>query len=84
MSKLTETVCIKVSEDDKEFLDSLENKSKFIRNFVNTYSIANAFIKGEMENDPIDVSKEEEIKGVWEFVQRNAATMLIAMAENKC
>lgn len=34
MSKLTETVCIKVSKDTKQFLDELDNSSKFIRDLL--------------------------------------------------
>lgn len=34
MSKLTETVCIKVSKETKSFLNDLDNSSEFIRRLI--------------------------------------------------
>lgn len=34
MSNLTETVCFKVSKETKEFLNGLDNSSKFVRELI--------------------------------------------------
>lgn len=34
MSKLTETICIKVSKETKQFLDERENSSKYVRDLI--------------------------------------------------
>lgn len=49
MSKLTETVCIKVSKEVKDFLDDLDNSSDFIRSLIRQSMMMNEDLSEHFE-----------------------------------